>query len=68
MSKVQADKTKRQATGRILGLGVFEKISAVEGVQLTDDMRRDLLSFERLGLSSDERTRFITEKYGRKAT
>ncbi|TGE01902.1 hypothetical protein [Methylobacterium nonmethylotrophicum] len=66
MSKARADKSGKQHTKRVLGLEAFEKISAVEGIYLTAEMKRDLLSFEERGMSSEERTQFIAEKYGRK--
>lgn len=50
----------------MLGLAAFEKISAVEGIRLTEAMKRDLHSFERRPMTPEERTRFITDKYGRK--
>lgn len=66
MSKARVDKAKKQSGGLVLGLGAFEKISAIEGIRLTDEMKRDLHGFEQHGMSSEGRTRFITEKYGRK--
>lgn len=66
MSKARAGKVKKHSGGLVLGLGAFEKISAIEGIRLTDEMKRDLHAFEQRGMSSEERTRFITEKYGRK--
>lgn len=58
-------KTDAQGRGLVLGLEAFERISAVEGIRLTDAMRRDLRSLEQRGLSSEERTRFIADRYGR---
>lgn len=68
MSDGRADRTKtgRQGGGLVLGLAAFEKISAVEGIRLTEAMKRDLHSFERRPMTPEERTRFITDKYGRK--
>ena len=52
--------------GMILGLGAFEKISAVEGVYLSPEMRRDVKSISGQQISGVERTRQINGKYGKK--
>jgi len=49
-----------------IGRNAFAKISAVEGIRLTDEMIRDLRDFDRRKLSDDERGRAIMKKYGRK--
>ncbi len=54
--------------GLVLGLAAFEKISAVEGIHLTHEMRRDLASLERRGLSPEQRAASIADKYGRGST
>jgi hypothetical protein len=60
---------KMAATKRfVLGRDSFARISAVEGIRLTREMKRDLQAFDRKGLSSAERRRVIVKKYGRKAT
>ena len=51
--------------GYIISRNVFVKISAVEGIQLTKEMRADFQSFEQKGLSSSDRRKAITEKYAR---
>jgi hypothetical protein len=40
-------------------------INAVEGLHLTEEMRRDFREFDRRGLSAEERRRAIAAKYGR---
>jgi hypothetical protein len=60
--------TGKRKSGLVLGLAVFEKISAVEGIHLTDEMRRDLASLERRGLSPEQRASSIADKYGRGST
>jgi hypothetical protein len=50
-----------------IGRGAFAKVSAVEGIRLSDDMIRDLREFDRKRLSDDERGHVIARKYGRKA-
>ena len=42
------------------------KISAVEGIHLSREMKQDLRDFDRKGLSDHERGRAIARKYGRK--
>lgn len=67
MTKSRTGAVKKQGRGLTLGLGAFEKISAVEGIRLTADMKRDLQALERQRLTAEERTRFISGKYGRKS-
>ena len=45
--------------GFVLGRERFARISAVEGIALTDEMRATLERFDREGLSADERRRAI---------
>ena len=47
-------------------LQAFEKISAVEGIVLSRDMKRDLVTVAGGTMTGTERTRFITDKYGKK--
>jgi hypothetical protein len=49
-----------------LGRQGFAKISAVEGIHLSTEMKQDFLEFDRKGLSPDDRRRAITKKYGKK--
>lgn len=49
-----------------IGRNGFAKISAVEGVRLSREMKQDLRDFDRKGLSDHERGRAIARKYGRK--
>lgn len=65
MKKVRKPNGPRPTIGIVLGLCVFERISAGAGIRLTAEMRRDLLAFERDRIGMQERTRFIAEKYGR---
>jgi len=45
-----------------IGRHAFAKISAIEGVFLTDEMERDFREFEQKGLSSRERRDAIRKK------
>ncbi len=67
MSKKRTAPMNKSTRGVVLGLGAFEKISAVEGVSLTREMKRDLHSISGPRTSAAERTRFITSKYGKKS-
>jgi hypothetical protein len=49
-----------------IGRSNFAKISAVEGIVLSREMRRDFRVFDRKGLSDDERHGAIVRKYGKK--
>lgn len=49
-----------------LGRKSFAKISAVEGIHLSTEMKQDFLEFDRKGLSPDDRRRAISKKYGKK--
>ena len=55
----------RQRRGHTLGLRTFENISAIEGIRLSGEMREDLLSLDARQMDEGQRSRFITEKYGR---
>ncbi len=49
--------------GHTIGRAGFPKISAIEGLHLTEGMVRDLDAFEREQLSPAERRRAIGKKY-----
>lgn len=52
------------ATGRfVLGRERFERISAVEGIHLTDDMRSTLDGFDRETLSAADRRNAIVMRF-----
>ena len=64
MSKT--DKPARVRSKRLtLGLGGFEKISAVEGSRLTRDMKGTFRSLDKRKASAAERRSTIVKKYGR---
>jgi hypothetical protein len=50
----------------VLGRARFAKISAIEGIRLTPEMRQDLKDFDEQGLSAAERRKRIALKYGRR--
>ncbi len=49
----------------VLGRKTFEKISEVEGIRLTSDMKRTMADFDRKKLSSEARRRAIINKFKR---
>jgi hypothetical protein len=48
-----------KSSGATIGRKAFAKISAVEGVRLTPEMKRRAAEFDRKGLSPEERVRAI---------
>ena len=47
-----------------IGLAGFEKVSAIEGLHLTPDMKRTFSALERRGASTAQRRAAIIKKYG----
>jgi len=56
---------KEADRGYTIGRDVFAKISAVEGIHLTKEMRKDFQTFEQKGLSPKDRREAISKKYAR---
>jgi hypothetical protein len=58
---------KPRAKGKRLTIGLagFEKISAIEGIRLTRDMRGTFRRLDEQGASAAERRRVVVKKYGR---
>jgi len=50
-----------------VGRNAFAKISAIEGLYLSSDMKRDFREFDQKRLTSDKRRRAIISKYDGKA-
>jgi hypothetical protein len=65
MKKDTSKRIRRSAkTGKFtIGPERFAKISAVEGIVLTKQMRSRVSKFERKGASAEERRRIIIEAY-----
>lgn len=51
--------------GYTIGRRSFAKISAVEGIRLTEAMNEDFLEFDRKGLSPKDRRAAIAKKYAK---
>jgi hypothetical protein len=70
--RAKAGKSTKLATAPVkaggkrltIGLAGFAKISAIEGLHLTRDMKKTLGALERTGASVAERRAAIIRKYG----
>jgi hypothetical protein len=49
----------------VIGRVAMERISAIEGIRLSPEMKRDLRRFDKQGLSSEARREAILKKYGK---
>lgn len=69
MNKISKKPTRPtpKTSGFSFTLDEFEKISAVEGIKFSAELKKDFRSFDRKGLSNAERRRKIAEKYGAKS-
>ncbi len=67
MSMISKPAVNAQQKVLTLGLEGFARISAVEGITLTQESHRMFAAFERDGLSSEQRRAAITSKHRRKA-
>jgi hypothetical protein len=69
MSKKRSTPTKKvsgkhkQKADVVIGTRRFAKISAVEGIVLTREMRARAAEFDRKGMSAEERRRSIVRVY-----
>jgi hypothetical protein len=63
MAKLHQPLRSKRAQDFVLGRDRFARISAVEGIALTDDMRATLERFDREGLSAAERRRAILARF-----
>lgn len=57
-------RTKTEASGLVIGLAGFEKISAIEGLHLTREMKATFRALDRKGATARERRAAIIKKYG----
>ena len=65
MTKTISPRHRTASKGFRIGRRAFERISAVEGVHLSDEMLKDFGEFDRKGLSADARRKAIARKYGK---
>ncbi len=54
-------------TAHTIGRRGFAKISAIEGIALSQEAEADFREFDHRGLSIEERRKALLRKYGRKA-
>jgi len=66
MGNIPKTKNGRARESFTIGREGFAKISAVEGIRLSDDMEKAFREFDSKGLSAEERRREIVRRYGRK--
>lgn len=57
------DRARSAKAGPVIGRDRFGKISAVEGIELTNDMKKRAADFDRRGLSAEQRRREIVRAY-----
>jgi hypothetical protein len=69
-SKAAATRVTRTLSGErhvfTIGRDAFGKISAIEGLFLTEEMKHDFQTFDRERLSNEKRRRAIMSKYAGK--
>jgi hypothetical protein len=66
MGNIPKTKNGRARQSFTIGREGCAKISAVEGVRLSDDMKQMFREFDSKGLSAEERRHEIVRRYGRK--
>lgn len=68
MKKIAKPRTNKRAKANassvIIGLAGFEKISAIEGLHLTREMKATFRALDRKGATARERRAAIIKKYG----
>lgn len=57
----------KKVTGPIIGRRQFGQISAVEGIRLSETMKREFAEFDRAGLSAERRRESIIQRFKRGA-
>jgi hypothetical protein len=63
--KCSSKRLKSQSRGFALGREHFARISAVEGIALTEQMLREFEEYDQRGLSAEERRRAIISGYAK---
>ena len=68
MNKISKKSTRPapKTSGFSFTLDEFEKISAIEGIKFSAELKEDFRAFDRKGLSNEERRRAIAKTYGAK--
>ena len=57
--------SRSKSTGLVIGRKGFEKISAVEGIRMSREMKTTFSSFDKKGTSAEVRRSTIMSKYGK---
>ena len=57
--------TRSPAKGFTIGRQGFAKISAVEGIRLSEKTQKDFRAFDQRGLAASKRRELISKKYGK---
>jgi hypothetical protein len=57
--------SRTKAKGLIIGRKGFEKISAVEGIRMSREMKTTFSDFDKKGTSAEARRSTIARKYGK---
>lgn len=65
MKKDRIPESKRATKLYTVGRQAFARISAIEGIRLTEGMQEDFREFERQGLSSRARRAALSKKYAK---
>jgi hypothetical protein len=63
---MQKKRPSRKAAGTVIGRQQFGKISAVEGIRLSEPMKRAFAEFDRAGLSAERRRDSIIARFKRR--
>jgi len=63
MNKASLQSQKGSRQGYTIGRHAFAKISAVEGIVLTENAQKDFQAFEEKNLSHKDRRQAIAKKY-----
>lgn len=66
MATTPANSKRTGRRGPVLGLKWFTAISAVEGIRLTEEMRKDFEALQRTEVSPEARRAYLARKYGKR--
>jgi hypothetical protein len=62
--ELKATRAKTASKRFTIGLAAFEKVSAVEGLRLSGEMKKTFASLERRGATPAQRRAALIKKYG----
>jgi hypothetical protein len=64
-NKIKKPSRSKSSKGLIIGRKGFEKISAVEGIRMSREMKSTFSGFDKRGDSAEVRRNTIVRKYGK---